>query len=573
MPKVKNAVKSAPKKALSKKPKYQKLDPAIANNLLSEAIMGFNPGSIGVELSQTDTLFINERWYLVSNFRQLVSQMYVEHGLIQTVVDIPVEDALKGGIKIQSKQLGEEGVQQLQIKLERGDILNGVVGRSEKWNRLFGGAGIVIFIEDQDPETPLDVSAIGPDTKIEFRAVDMWELFWDKQNTEGFNMELQEQEYEFYSYYAKKLHKSRVMKLKGLIAPSFIRPRLRGWGFSIIESFVRSLNQHLKANNLIFEVLDEFKVDVYKLKNLASTLLSPNGMEQVQKRMRTTNQLKNYQNAITMDMEDDFIQKELTFAGLAETMVQIRMGIASDLRMPLTKLFGVSAAGFSSGEDDIENYNSMVEQVRSKMKFNILEILELMCQQEFGYIPDDLTIEFEPLRMLSAEQEENVKTQKFNRLLQAKQANELTTLEFRNALNKENLLGIQLDLDAEMLPTPNETESQPGDEEEMEKPNDGVGANKEDVAKVVAPVAGKKPATQAKEAKVAKNSIEFDRAEFEADGGMEQFSPYHKRQAEDPSPESKSLVDQAKTKSMKTFGDTAWQHVVWFFKKLGGKLK
>ena len=31
-----------------------------------------------------------------------------------------------------------------------------------------------------------------------------------------------------------------------------------------------------------------------------------------------------------------------------------------NLKMPITKLFGISAAGFSSGEDDIENYNSMI---------------------------------------------------------------------------------------------------------------------------------------------------------------------------------------------------------------------
>jgi phage-related protein (TIGR01555 family) len=414
------------------------------NNGLSEAIMGFDPAGIGSQLSQAETLFKNNRWYMVSNMRQLLSEIYVEHGIVQTICNVPVDDGLRGGIIIKSKQLEAEQIEKLQAIVEREDVLTSIVGQALKWNRLYGGAGIVI-ITDQDPTTPLDKESIGPDSLLEFRAVDLWELFWDKQNTEGYNPQLQEQNYEYYSYYGIKLHKSRVMKLKGLTAPSFVRPRLRGWGFSVVESLVRSINQYLKANDLSFEVLDEFKIDIYKVKGLTSTLMSSEGTEQIRKRVALANNQKNYQNAITMDSEDDYQQKQLSFGGIAEIMREIRMQIASDLRMPLTKIFGISAAGFSSGEDDIENYNAMVEsEVRSKCKYDILRILELLCQKEFGMIPDDLNIEFKPLRMLSAEQEENVKNSKFSRLIQAMQGGLITPKEFKDAVNRDSLLPIQL---------------------------------------------------------------------------------------------------------------------------------
>jgi len=414
-------------------------------NGLSQAIMGFDPLSTGAQLSQVDTIFNNNRWYLISNMRQVLSEIYIEHGIIQTVVDVPVDDAFRGGVEIKSKQLSSDQLEKLQVLVEREDIIDSVVAQAMKWNRLYGGAGVVI-ITDQDPTTPLDLDAIGPDSQLEFRAVDMWELFWDKQNTEGYNPQIQEQDYDYYSYYGVKLHKSRVMKMKGMKAPSFLRPRLRGWGFSVVESLVRSINQYLKANDLAFEVLDEFKIDIYKIKGLTSTLLSADGTSAIQRRVSLANQQKNFQNAISMDSEDDYQQKQLSFAGLADIMREIRMQIASDLRMPLTKIFGISSTGFNAGEEDLENYNSMVEsQVRNKSKYDILRILELMCKKEFGMVPDDLSISFQPLRMLSAEQEENVKTQKFNRLIQAKQAGEITSEEFRDACNKDDLMGIQLE--------------------------------------------------------------------------------------------------------------------------------
>lgn len=425
----------------------------LVKNGISEAIMGFEPGGIGVQLSQADTLFKNNRWYLVSNMRQLLSEIYVEHGLVQTICQVPVDDGLRGGVKIKSKQLDEDQIQLIQSDMDRNNDL-GTMGQAMIWNRLFGGAGVVIMT-GQDPATPLNWKALKEGQPFEFRAVDMWELFASLMNTSDIGAAIdgsQINEAEYYDYYGVRLHHSRVIKLKGVEAPSFVRPRLRGWGCSVVETLVRSVNQYLKTNNLIFEVLDEFKVDYYKLKNLASTLLTPDGENAVRRRVDMTNRQKNYQNAVVMDGEDDFGSKELSFAGIAEVMVGIKQHVASDMRMPLTKIFGISAAGFSSGEDDIENYNAMVESsIRTKCKYDILKMIELRCQIRFGFVPDDLDLEFKPLRVLGAEAQENVKTQVFNRLLQAKTAGEISSKEFKEGCNVDNLLPIKLDPNQENL--------------------------------------------------------------------------------------------------------------------------
>ncbi len=451
--------------------KAVKIDPAVLANALStvEAAMqnglceaiglgggmipsGFpqNQGSPWSEqLSQPTTIFKNLRWYMVSNMRQVLCEAYVELGLVQAIVDLPVDDALRGGVTIKSAELDEEQIAELQVSLDRDNDLQ-IAGQAAKWNRLFGGAGILV-LTDQDPETPLDLGSIGEDTPVEFRAVDMWELFWDKQNTEGYDPTIQQETFEFYNYYGEQVHKSRVMKLKGLEAPSFIRPRLRGWGFSVVEILVRSINQYLKATDLAFEVLDEFKVDVFKIKNLAMSLMSPLGEEQVKRRIRIANLQKNYQNALTMDSEDDWDHKQLSFAGLGDAMMQIRMQVASDMRMPLTKLFGISAAGFNSGEDDIEVYNAMVEsQVRNKIKYDLLRMIEIKCQKLFGFVPKDLAIDFKSLRTMSSEQEETVKAQKFARLTQALQLKTISRKTFHEACNKEDLLGVKIESDEEL---------------------------------------------------------------------------------------------------------------------------
>jgi phage-related protein (TIGR01555 family) len=562
--------------------------------------LGFpqNQGSPWTEqISNATPIFKNMRWYLVSNFRQMLSQAYVEIGLVQTICDIPVDDGLRGGIEINSDQLSEEQIKELQVSIDRDDDLN-TAGQAAKWNRLYGGAGVLV-LTDQDPETPLDLEAIDADTPLEFRALDMWELYWDKQNAEGYDPTVQAEDFDYYSYYGVQVHKSRVMRLKGLTAPSFIRPRLRGWGFTVVEILVRSINQYLKATDLSYEVLDEFKIDIYRIKNLVSTLMSPLGDQQVAERIRRSNWLKNYQNAIVMDGEDEYEQKQLSFAGLSETMQQIRMQVASDMRMPMLKLFGTPAQGLNaSDEESLEVYNSMVEsQVRNKLKYIILRMLEIKCQKLFGMVPDDLSIEFKPLKVLSAEQEENVKTQKFNRLIQARERGEISVLEFRDACNRDNLLGISLDTSDETidgLMADKAIESAGADPYDP-KDTDDPGSNREDTqqSKVrdrggIGEGVNKPknvldhlpnflwPAPYTKLQRLRRkfmNSAAFDRASYYADGGDAWIDERRKYFFDVEKAENIDLWYRCERASRESLGEVRWQFVVWLYKKYGGKFK
>lgn len=560
-------MKKTTAKRTTKNAKSPSQKQAPIQNANLEAALGIPsgfPGNQGVpwskQISNVTTVFENLRWYLVSNMRQPLSEAYVELGLLQTIVDVPVDDALQGGITIKSKQLDEDEIEQLQISIDRDDDLT-TVGQAGKWNRLFGGAGLIINT-DQDPETPLDLSAINKDSMLEFQDCDMWELFWSYQNTSEYASLIDGDplgQVEFYDYYGLKLHHTRVMPLRGLKAPSFVRPRLRGWGFSVVEKLVRSINQYLKSTDLSFEVMDEFKIDVYKLKNLANTLLSPNGEEKIRRRTQTTNYLKNYQNAIVMDSEDDFDHKQLSFAGLAEAQEGIRMQVAADMRMPITKLFGTSASkGFSTDQNDMEVYNSMVEsEVRSKIKHILLKMVQIKCKKLFGIIPSDLSIEFKPLRTLTAEQEENVKEKKFNRLLAAKTAGEITRFEFREGCNKDGLLPISLD--------------NAGDQLNMEDPDiiamtEGTPDESEKTDENADP---KEKKDEVKNAKI-KNSVEYDKAAFRADGGASQFITARKLIYEDEMMKRRDLYEKAKQAAQAAGED--WQFVVWKFKQLGGKV-
>lgn len=584
------------KKSLSNSSEFEKsVVPATIENSNYANTFGPGPGfgypsNQGVpwstQISNVNTIFKNLRWYLISNMRQPISQAYVEIGLIQTITDVPVDDALRGGITITSQQLDEDNIKQLQTSIKRdGDLIK--LGQALKWTRLFGGGGIII-VTDQKADEPINIPAININTPLEFIPCDMWELFWSFQNTSQFAQVMDGNplgQVQTYNYYGQQVDKSRVIPMIGQEAPSFVRPRLRGWGLSVCERLVRSVNQYLKNTDVGFEVMDEFKIDIYRLKGLATTLANPQGRQKVQERIGAMNYFKNFQNGLVLDKEDEYDHKQLSFAGLAEIMDGVRVQVASDMRMPITKLFGTSQSkGFSTDQNDMEVYNSMVESdVRAKAEPAILKMVEIKCQKLFGFIPDDLEIAFQPLRMLTAEQEENVKDKKFTRILQAKAAGEITRFEFRESMNKEKLLPITLDnagdelnefdpdIEEKVAGEPDPLATDDTQDEKIEEK--GLGQkNPEAKEKLENKIHNAKLADIVRAASLKKNSDEYDRAAFMADGGEGQFIEGRKLIYEDEMMKERGKMQKAIESSMDIFGVYKWQYAVWKFKQLGGRV-
>jgi phage-related protein (TIGR01555 family) len=397
---------------------------------------------MGAALSQASTMMHNNRYSAITLNRALLSSTYNEHGVIQVLIQQPVDDAFRGGIILNSDELDAEDLKKLDQWMADKDVLL-TYGQALIWARLFGGGGIIINA-GQDMSKPLNINAINEKTPLEFYAVDRWELNYMPDGQSGIDQLYKVPSVERpYNYYGHILHKSNVIKLMGKLPPSLIRGQFGGWGVSELEKVVRSFNQYLKNQDVSFECMDEAKVDVFKISGFNQSLMTPKGAELTSQRVQLSSKMKNYQNSLVLDTEDEWDQKTMTFAGLSDIMQQIRIGLAADLRMPLTKLFGISAAGFSSGTEDIENYNAMIEsEIRSKCRKGLLEILKIGCQQLFGYVPESLHFEFKPLRIASASEESLLKTEKLNRIFTAYQNGVIQSEKCVELINNEKIFNV-----------------------------------------------------------------------------------------------------------------------------------
>lgn len=405
-------------------------------------------------LSEPWELIYNNSYYLLSLLRVVLTYAYTIHGPLKKVVNAPVYDAFRGGITITTDEVSEEEKEDLHRKIKKIMLVNKAIN-ALRWGRLYGGAGIIINT-NQDYKQPFDVNSINESSLLDFIVADRWQLQWngvpDSVNARfsyvpgGYsdNGEI----------FIGNIHPSRVSRILGEEAPAMIRQRLQGWGMSCLEALIRPMNLYFKEENAMFEYIDEFKVDVVKIEGFNAQTLNKFAHGIVSMRLQIAMWMKNFLNAIVMDSKDDFEQKQITFSGMDGVMEQIRINIACACDMPMSKLFGLSAEGFDSGESDMEIYNAIVENVREQAETLLRMPIEALMMQEWGIIPDDWGFEWEALRVLSAEQEQNVLNSKHLRNMDLYDRGLYTPQETMDAEKKDGVVNMETEVAKGAEPEP-----------------------------------------------------------------------------------------------------------------------
>jgi phage-related protein (TIGR01555 family) len=458
------------------------------------------------KINDTTSLAIQVRGEFITLNYPLLSRLYQQFGLVQALIEVPVVDAFRGGVKFtgyekkvvlptkkkkqrfsfwnaeektpenneqvdfdieQQKKRDEweqdnrkiddklkkeadehfrqavsgEEIRRMEIYIRRAEIW-GKLQQAIFWKRLYGGSGIVVM-DGRDPATPLDLEDISEKTELEFYVTDCWELSGSDPNVTDLASIDWLSDTPF-SIRGHKIHKSRVIPLKGKEFPPLYRPMGRGWGMSILEPLVRTLNKGIKNENVIFELLDEAKIDIFSFYGLNDALQDEQATEAITKRVGYASLVKNYMKALLLDSEDVYQQKQIHFNGLADLKVDSRVDMAADARITMNKLYGTSPAGFNSGEADRETYADTVEaEVRIPTEAAMIRLLEIVGRKVLGKTLD-FDIEWNSLIRTSEYEVEKMKTLKLANLNEANIFGRITNKEWVDAVNKHNLLGFEV---------------------------------------------------------------------------------------------------------------------------------
>jgi len=319
---------------------------------------------------------------------EILEYLYESDDIAARIVDRLPEEMVREGIEIRvdddpeltSKAYDELKRHAIDEKLE--DAL--------KRSRLYGGAGILVGIDNQKPEEPLQLDNV---PKISFfKVLDKTQIDVDAE----VNKDLNSPNFGFPEYYKlispdtkteySKFHYSRFIRFDGVPLPHNIRLKNNNWGDSIfvrLYNVIRNLNT---SNDAVAALIPDFTPAVLKLKNLHEILASGED-ELLRKRLELVMRTISNINAIVLNEDETYERQTTNVSGLADLLKMINNRLVAATDMPHSLLLGESP-GASLGEGGQSQTKDWYDHVKNKQE-SILrpvytKILDLIFSEKNG---------------------------------------------------------------------------------------------------------------------------------------------------------------------------------------------
>ncbi len=398
--------------------------------------------------------------------------LYEGNGLFAKIIDRPAEEAVKHGFDI---DYGDQDIMEyVEDRMDRLD-LEDKFATAEKWARLYGGALIVMLVDDgRGLEEPLDWRNVR--SIEELRVFDrslvqpdyasMNQFYFQDSMCRGQSFGEPEYYHVFSTYGYFTVHRSRCLVFRnGRLPERTSREIYRYWGIPEYVRMKRELRECITAHGNGGRLLERCVQAIYKMRNLANMLSTEDGENKVLKRLQVIDMARNLLNSIAIDNDgEEYTFESFAMSGVKDILDSTCNMLSAVTNIPQTILFGRSPAGMNAtGENDLENYYNMVENIQKQnMKANSRTVIDLILLQGKleGKIPEipKYKIKFAALWSMSeAEQATVDKTKADTEYTKAQTAqiymdsNVLDPSETRRTLAEDGSFGIdEMDLSDEM---------------------------------------------------------------------------------------------------------------------------
>lgn len=327
--------------------------------------------------------------------------LYYTDGRIKNAVNIVAEKMMQNGFEVEN----DDG------KLYKAfDALNGPTAFTQalRWTRIFGGAIIVLDVAGAGEwDTPWDPSKGGkirelrvyPRTRVELgmmETVKMPEsLYFEKYE----RYILRSASGSFFTVHASRCLLFKSSTIVDAAFPGWLDYE-RFWGLSAIYEGLEDAHHFGTTVQGISHLVKECSIVKYKMSNLEQ-LVAENDYKSIETRMEAIDEQKSIINGVMLGEGEDCTRENFSFAGLPEIWDRQAMSVSGSYRIPVTLLFGRSAAGMNAtGQGDDDNFNSYVAGLqKSQLLPPLLQLMVIMnaSLKVVDTSEETLTINFNPL--------------------------------------------------------------------------------------------------------------------------------------------------------------------------------
>ena len=328
--------------------------------------------------------------------QQIANDLYVYNWIAAKGVNIPVDDATR---KWRSLLISDaDKKKEIEDKFEEYDI-KGKFNLATKWARVFGGAVIIVIIDNEDPVEPLNIETIRPGSLKNFIVLDRYNIIPGIIDRNILSENFGNPEYYQVTREGVHIHHSRIIKFNHEVPTILEAERNQFWGVSIFSKTFDSIADSGTLTQSIGNLVAEASIDVYLINELNSLIAEGND-DVVVNRLKIAHQMKSVVNGIALDKEDGYDKKSPSFAQLPEIDDRFMQKVSGAFDIPLTRFLGISPSGLNAtGDSDMMNYYDNISALQENYFRPKLDIIDKVIAASEGI--ELFKYEFRPLQQVS----------------------------------------------------------------------------------------------------------------------------------------------------------------------------
>ena len=295
-------------------------------------------------------------WHFDCTDPEQLKCAYRSNWLARKVVDIPADDMMREGWEFDD---ADADCAAFEAEVERLDVEK-YVKEALVNARLYGGAYIYMSDGSEETHEPLNgpVVFIKTLTCYELRPLSL------ELNIASPNFgEPSAYTISFGNGGGNVIHPSRVIEFVGNEIPRTRNVSRYDYeiGDSILEPILASIQDATSAQQGIAALVQEAKVDVFKVDNFMKKIANKLQEQALLARFSLVQRMKSINGAVILDTKDEYEQKRVNFAGLTDIERMFLQIVSGAADIPATRLLGQSPAGMNAtGDADIRNYYDSV---------------------------------------------------------------------------------------------------------------------------------------------------------------------------------------------------------------------
>ena len=382
-----------------------------------------------------------------------LENMYRSNWMARAGVDCPAEDATREWRSWQGSDKQIDAIEALERRFQLQMKTRQALIRAN----LYGGAALVLGVDQGEPEEELDFDTVGKDdlkfivvlnryelnagpriynvmsrwyTRPEYYTISTPLFGWDFEGgtvyptgngknpnptPERFQGQMpsplvqEESDRNRQVIPAQglvRIHPSRVVEFWGNELPDWrLAPMGGGWGDSVIQTAEDALKQFGTSVASLAAMLNDAKMDVIKIPNLTQALAAESTRSKMIERFTLANQTKSMINTLLLDKEEEWERIQTNnLTGVTPVIDKLSLLCSAAFKTPMSRMIGgapsgaLSTAGGSGGEVDVKNYYDRISSMQRNIYTPIMEPLDqCLIRSALGSFDKNIQYEWAPL--------------------------------------------------------------------------------------------------------------------------------------------------------------------------------